>query len=94
MPRSLRGSVSIRDWASQLTLRVWSMYHDMPVQQQWCMEETVRIQKTEAVVGTVRMQQQGVLGNRRPDIVGDHTHVACLLLSFVIFLHCSSSTSR
>ena len=32
--------------------------------------------------------------NRRPDIVGDHTHVACLLLPFVIFLHCSSSTSR
>ena len=30
----------------------------------------------------------------RPDIVGDHTHVACLLLPFVIFLHCSSSTSR
>ena len=36
----------------------------------------------------------GVSGNRRPDIVGDHTHVACLLLPFVIFLHCSSSTSR
>ena len=29
-----------------------------------------------------------------PDIVGDHTHVACLLLPFMIFLHCSSSTSR
>ena len=36
----------------------------------------------------------GVSGNRRPDVVGDHTHVACLLLPFAIFLHCSSSTSR
>ena len=27
-------------------------------------------------------------------LLGDHTHVACLLLPFVIFLHCSSSTSR
>ena len=56
MPRSLRGSASIRNKASQLTLCVWSMYHDMPVQQRY-MEETVTIQKTEVVVGTVRIQQ-------------------------------------
>ena len=49
-------AVSIRDQASQLTLCVWSMYYGMPVQQQY-MEETVRIQKTEVVVGTVRIQQ-------------------------------------
>ena len=35
---------------------MWSMYHDMPVQQQY-MEETVRIQKTDVVFGTVRIQQ-------------------------------------
>ena len=48
--------VSIRDYASQLTLCVWSMYYGMPVQQQY-MEESVRIQKTEVVVGTVRVHQ-------------------------------------
>ena len=57
MPRSLRGSVSIRDKASQLTLCVRSMYHDMPVQHRY-MEETVIIQKREVVVGTVGIQQQ------------------------------------
>ena len=32
-------------------------------------------------------------GSRTPDIVrGDHTHLACLLLSCVTF-HCSSSTT-
>ena len=56
MPRSLRGSVSIRDYASQLTLCVWSMYYEMPVEHRY-MEETVRIQKTEVVVGTVRIKQ-------------------------------------
>ena len=56
MPRSLRGSVCIRDQASQLTLCVWSMYYDISVQQRY-MEETVRIQKIEAVVGAVRIQQ-------------------------------------
>ena len=56
MPRSLRGGVSIRDSASQLTLCTWSMYHTMSVQHQY-VEETVIIQKTEVVVGTVRIQQ-------------------------------------
>ena len=37
---------------------MWSMYYGMPVQQQY-MEETVRIQNTEVVVGTVRIQQFG-----------------------------------
>ena len=38
---------------------------------------------------------RGGSGNRRPDIArGDHAHLACLLLPYVIF-HCSSSsTSR
>ena len=56
MPRSLRGSVSTRDQALQLTLYMWSIYHDMPVHQQY-MEETVRIQKSELVVGTAITQQ-------------------------------------
>ena len=34
----------IRDWASQLTLCVWSMYHDMPVHQQY-IGGTVSIQE-------------------------------------------------
>ena len=39
-----------------LTLGVWSMYYGMPVQQQY-MEVTARVQKTEVVVGTVRIHQ-------------------------------------
>ena len=50
MPCSLKGSVSVRDQASQLTRCVWPMCHDMPVQQQY-MEGTVIIQKTKVVVG-------------------------------------------